>query len=189
MKIEGNLQLIIGPMFSGKSTELIRRIRRYQHAKLECIIVKYLFDNRHSEEMLSTHDKVFVEALPVQTLAEVRSCLDDIDVIGIDEGQFYPDLVEFCQDAANMGKVVIVAALDGTFERKVKEDSDSIDKGFQNVIDLIPSAEQVIKLSAICCSCGQDAAFTRRLVADNKQELIGGIELYEPRCRQCFSID
>ncbi|RLN48305.1 hypothetical protein BBJ29_001534 [Phytophthora kernoviae] len=147
MKIEGNLQLIIGPMFSGKSTELIRRIRRYQHAKLECIIVKYLFDTRHSEEMLSTHDKVLVEAMPVQTLADVRSCLDDYEVIGIDEGQFYPDLVEFCQDAANMGKVVVVAALDGTFERK----------GFQNVIELIPSAEQVIKLNAICASCGQDA--------------------------------
>ncbi|RLN97211.1 hypothetical protein BBJ28_00004587 [Nothophytophthora sp. Chile5] len=70
--------------------------------------------------MLSTHDKVFMEAMAVQTLADVRPFLDECDVIGIDEGQFYPDLVEFCQDAANMGKVVVVAALDATFERKVR---------------------------------------------------------------------
>ncbi|KAL3668480.1 hypothetical protein V7S43_006563 [Phytophthora oleae] len=166
-------------MFSGKSTELIRRIHRYQHAKLECLVVKYLFDTRHSEEMLSTHDKVFVEAMPVQTLAEVRPFLDDCDVIGIDEGQFYPDLVEFCQEAANMGKVVVVAALDATFERKA----------FDSVVELIPTAEKVVKLNAICSSCGQDAAFTRRLVADTTLELIGGSEMYEPRCRQCFSMD
>ncbi|KUF97875.1 pre-mRNA 3' end processing protein [Phytophthora nicotianae] len=79
-------------MFSGKSTELIRRIHRYRHAKLDCLVVKYLFDTRHSEEMLSTHDKVFVEAMPVQTLAEVRPFLNEYDVIGIDEGQFYPDV-------------------------------------------------------------------------------------------------
>ncbi|KAG1687980.1 hypothetical protein DVH05_004499 [Phytophthora capsici] len=179
MKIEGNLQLIIGPMFSGKSTELIRRIHRYQHAKLECLVVKYLFDTRHSEEMLSTHDKVFVEAMPVQTLAEVRPFLDECDVIGIDEGQFYPDLVEFCQEAANMGKVIVVAALDATFERKA----------FDSVVELIPTAEKVVKLNAICSSCGQDAAFTRRLIADTTLELIGGSEMYEPRCRQCFSLD
>ncbi|KAK1941776.1 Thymidine kinase [Phytophthora citrophthora] len=176
------LGLIIGPMFSGKSTELIRRIHRYQHAKLECLVVKYLFDTRHSEEyvdccatgesvldcvMLSTHDKVFVEAMPVQALSEVRPFLDDCDVIGIDEGQFYPDLVEFCQEAANMGKVVVVAALDATFERKA----------FENVVELIPTAEKVVKLNAICSSCGQDAAFTRRLVADTTLELIGGSEI------------
>ncbi|KAE9004397.1 hypothetical protein PF011_g12476 [Phytophthora fragariae] len=151
MKIEGCLQLIIGPMFSGKSTELIRRIHRYQHAKLECLVVKYLFDTRHSEEMLSTHDKVFVEAMPVQTLAEVRPFLDQFDVIGIDEGQFYPDLVDFCQDAANRGKVVVVAALDATFERKA----------FESVVELTPTAEQVIKLNAICSSCGHDAVWAR----------------------------
>ncbi|KAG6959171.1 hypothetical protein JG688_00010194 [Phytophthora aleatoria] len=148
-------------MFSGKSTELIRRIHRYQHAKLECLVVKYLFDTRHSEEMLSTHDKVFVEAMPVQTLTEVRPFLNEYDVIGIDEGQFYPDLVEFCQDAATMGKVVVVAALDATFERKA----------FDKVVELIPTADKVIKLNAICSSCGQDAAFTRRLVADKTLEV------------------
>ncbi|KAG6957737.1 hypothetical protein JG687_00009798 [Phytophthora cactorum] len=155
-------------MFSGKSTELIRRIHRYQHAKLECLVVKYLFDTRHSEEMLSTHDKVFVEAMPVQTLAEVRPFLNEYDVIGIDEGQFYPDLVEFCQDAATMGKVVVVAALDATFERKV---GDVRVRAFDKVVELIPTAEKVIKLNAICSSCGQDAAFTRRLVADKTLEV------------------
>ncbi|CAI5735143.1 unnamed protein product [Hyaloperonospora brassicae] len=179
MKMEGCVQLIIGPMFSGKSTELIRRMHRYQHAKLKCLLVKYLFDTRHSDEMLATHDKTLAMAMPVQTLAEVRPFLDTIDVIGIDEGQFYPDLVEFCQDVANMGKMVVIAALDATFERNA----------FDNVIKLIPAAEQVIKLNAICSSCGHDAAFTRRLTADKTLELIGGSEMYEPRCRQCFSLN
>ncbi|TDH74197.1 uncharacterized protein CCR75_001172 [Bremia lactucae] len=157
VEVRGCLQLILGPMYSGKSTELIRRIRRYQHAKLECLVIKYLFDTNHSEEILSTHDKVFIEAMPVQTLAEVRPFLKEIDVIGIDEGQFYPDLVEFCLSVADMGKVVIVAALDATLEQKA----------FNNVVELIPRAEKVEKLNAICSLCGQDAAFTRHLLADS----------------------
>ncbi|TMW57262.1 hypothetical protein Poli38472_003187 [Pythium oligandrum] len=175
-QVMGELQLIIGPMFSGKSTELVRRMRRFQHAKLKCLVVKYNLDTRYSEKNLSTHDKVFFQAKPVDRLAEVRELLDSFDVIGIDEGQFFPDLIEFCNEAANAGKVVIVAALDGTFEKKP----------FGSVCDLIPAAESVIKLNAVCTCCGRDAAFTRRIVSDKSVELIGGSELYEPRCRTCF---
>ncbi|GAB9465848.1 hypothetical protein Gpo141_00003238 [Globisporangium polare] len=177
--VPGHLQLIIGPMFSGKSTELIRRVRRFAHAKLQCLVVKYKNDTRYSEEKLSTHDKMLFEAKPVTRLEEVRPYLANADVIGIDEGQFFPDLVEFCLEAASLGKVVIVAALDGTFERKP----------FGSVCELIPAAENVIKLNAVCTVCGHDAAFTRRIVADKSVELIGGSDLYEPRCRQCFDVD
>ncbi|DAZ92905.1 TPA: hypothetical protein N0F65_013067 [Lagenidium giganteum] len=169
--IRGQLQLIIGPMFSGKSTELIRRMRRFQHAKLECLVVKYKLDDRYSEEKMSTHDKQMFKAAPVARLEEIRQHIDQYDVIGIDEGQFFPDLLEFCDSVANSGKTVIVAALDGTFERKP----------FGSVCSLIPSAEQVIKLNAVCTECGRDAAFTRRIVADKSIELIGGSDMYEPR--------
>uniref|UniRef100_K3WL02 Thymidine kinase n=1 Tax=Globisporangium ultimum (strain ATCC 200006 / CBS 805.95 / DAOM BR144) TaxID=431595 RepID=K3WL02_GLOUD len=158
--VPGHLQLIIGPMFSGKSTELIRRMRRFHHAKLQCLVIKYKNDTRYSDEKLSTHDKLLFEAKPVERLAEARAHVANADVIGIDEGQFFPDLVEFCLEAADAGKVVIVAALDGTFERKP----------FGSVCELIPAAEQVIKLNAVCTKCGHDAAFTRRIVADTSVE-------------------
>ncbi|GLE09457.1 hypothetical protein PINS_up021121 [Pythium insidiosum] len=169
--VMGQLQLIVGPMFSGKSTELVRRMRRFQHAKLKCLVVKSTLDTRYSETHLSTHDRTTFQARPVQRLAEVRELVHEYDVIGVDEGQFFPDLVEFCTGVAAEGKVVIVAALDGTFDRKP----------FGGVCDLIPSAEQVIKLNAVCTQCGRDAA-------DKSVNLIGGSDLYEPRCRQCFDI-
>ncbi|CAK4076790.1 unnamed protein product [Aphanomyces euteiches] len=177
--LQGELQLIIGPMFSGKSTELIRRMRRYQHAQLKCLVVKSQIDDRYTNEALvSTHDRQMMKANPLRTLAEMGEEYLNYDVIGIDEGQFFSDLNTFCDQAANSGKIVIVAALDGTFERKP----------FQHVCNLIPQAESVTKLSAVCAICGSDAAFTRRLVSSTAVELVGGSESYQPVCRNCFTV-
>ncbi|RHY20941.1 hypothetical protein DYB25_000736 [Aphanomyces astaci] len=118
--LQGELQLIIGPMFSGKSTELIRRMRRYQHAQLKCMVVKSKIDDRYTNDSLvSTHDRQMMKANPLTRLEDMGDEFMKYDVIGIDEGQFFTDLHSFCDDAANRGKIVIVAALDGTFERKV----------------------------------------------------------------------
>ncbi|ETV87581.1 hypothetical protein H257_01107 [Aphanomyces astaci] len=176
--LQGELQLIIGPMFSGKSTELIRRMRRYQHAQLKCMVVKSKIDDRYTNDSLvSTHDRQMMKANPLTRLEDMGDEFMKYDVIGIDEGQFFTDLHSFCDDAANRGKIVIVAALDGTFERKP----------FQHVCDLIPRAESVTKLSAVCAICGSDAAFTRRLVSSTAVELVGGSESYQPVCRNCFT--
>ena len=102
--------------------------------------------------------------------------MEEYDVIGIDEGQFFPDVATVCEQLANLDKVVLVAALDGTFERKA----------FGRIIDLIPLAEKVCKLSAVCVYCSQEAAFTKRVVASRQIELIGGEEMYKPVCRSCF---
>uniref|UniRef100_A0A8D0SIK2 Thymidine kinase n=1 Tax=Sus scrofa TaxID=9823 RepID=A0A8D0SIK2_PIG len=118
-KTRGQIQVILGPMFSGKSTELMRRVRRFQIAQYKCLVIKYAKDTRYSSNF-STHDRNTMEALPACVLRDVAQEALGVSVIGIDEGQFFPDIVEFSETMANEGKTVIVAALDGTFQRKVR---------------------------------------------------------------------
>ncbi|XP_070339834.1 thymidine kinase, cytosolic isoform X2 [Equus asinus] len=118
-KTRGQIQVILGPMFSGKSTELMRRVRRFQIAQYKCLVIKYAKDTRYSSNF-STHDRNTMEALPACQLRDAAQEALGVAVIGIDEGQFFPDIVEFSEAMANAGKTVIVAALDGTFQRKVE---------------------------------------------------------------------
>ena len=175
-QFSGSIELIIGPMFSGKTTELIRRIRRHSLAKQKCLVIKYAADNRYSDEELSTHDLSKIPALKCRKLEEAATRAANYDVIGVDEGQFYPDLLEFCEQQANSGKVVIVSALDGTFERK----------RFNHVVDLIPLAESVVKLTAVCTVCGGEASFSKRITSDTRVEIVGGADIYTAVCRKCY---
>lgn len=176
-QMNGQIQLILGPMFSGKSSELLRRVRRFGFAKKTCLLCKYDKDQRYgSAEQLSTHDKVMHTATPCARLSAVQSTYRNFDVIAIDEGQFFPDLNEFCEMAANDGKIVIVAALDGTFERKP----------FGRILDLISKAERVDKINAVCPLTGRDAAFTRRFGNETAIEVIGAAEMYTASCRSSF---
>eukprot|EP00299_Pterocystis_sp_00344_P011280 c5227_g1_i1.p1 GENE.c5227_g1_i1~~c5227_g1_i1.p1 ORF type:complete len:204 (-),score=43.61 c5227_g1_i1:72-629(-) len=172
----GRIELILGPMFSGKTTELLRRVRRHRFAQRRCVLVKYAKDDRYSNSMLATHDQCFEAAFSCVNLRAIQSHLIDFEVIGIDEGQFFPDVVEFVDEMALAGKIVIVAALDGTFQRQP----------FGAILDLIPRAEDVIKLTAICHSCGADAPFSRRLGLETQVEVIGGAEKYVAACRKCY---
>ncbi|RHY56339.1 hypothetical protein DYB30_003189 [Aphanomyces astaci] len=134
--LQGELQLIIGPMFSGKSTELIRRMRRYQHAQLKCMVVKSKIDDRYTNDSLvSTHDRQMMKANPLTRLEDMGDEFMKYDVIGIDEGQFFTD-------------------------------------PFQHVCDLIPRAESVTKLSAVCAICGSDAGILTRWNVDFAQECL-----------------
>eukprot|EP00035_Acanthoeca_spectabilis_P035607 m.35526 g.35526 ORF g.35526 m.35526 type:complete len:295 (+) comp7451_c0_seq1:210-1094(+) len=176
----GEIQLIMGPMFAGKSTELVRRLKRYMYANLNCVVLKHNIDHRFTDReaevgYLSTHDNVNVmQAHRVHRLRDAKTVLEDADVIGIDEGQFFDDLVPFCDEAAEEGKVVIVSALDGTFLRTP----------FGSVGELIPKCESVVKLTAVCAECGDSAPFSARLVADSTTTLIGGRDEYAPMCRR-----
>ena len=160
-------------MFSGKSTELIRRLKRYQIARYECLIVKYANDVRYDEDNIATHDKQTAKAVKATQLSKLKT--DPYDVIAVDEGQFFPDLVEFCEAAAETGKTVLVAALDGTYQRK----------GFSNILELIPLAEHVSKLTAVCMLCFGEGAFTKRISNDEGVEVIGGADKYMAVCRSC----
>jgi thymidine kinase len=163
-------------MFSGKTTELMRRITRFRLAKLDCAVIKYNADTRYSVEDACTHDDRKLSAIPAERLEDVYQQVKNMDVVGIDEGQFFPDIVAFSERLANEGKIVIVAALDGTFQRKP----------FGTVLELVPLAESVHKLSAVCMECFNPAAFSKRIGSDQRVQVIGGAETYLAVCRRCF---
>ncbi|XP_069511351.1 thymidine kinase, cytosolic [Ambystoma mexicanum] len=175
-KNRGQIQVIFGPMFSGKSTELMRRVRRFQIAQYKCLLVKYYKDVRYSTNGVASHDRNTMEAVAASRLLDVYQQAVSCAVIGIDEGQFFSDVVEFCEGMANMGKTVIVAALDGTFQRKA----------FGNILSLVPLAESVVKLNAVCMECYREAAYTKRLGAEKEVEVMGGSEKYQAVCRRCY---
>ena len=174
----GQIQLIIGPMFSGKTEELLRRVKRFTIANKSCIVIKYSKDTRYSSDKLSTHDQRTIDAISMTRLFNLdETILQSVNVIAIDEGQFFVDLVEFSEQQASNGKILIIAALDGTYERKP----------FDNIAKLIPMTERIDKLTAIC-NCGNEASFSERLSFDNRLEVIGGKDKYKASCRACFNI-
>ncbi|XP_029007916.1 thymidine kinase, cytosolic [Betta splendens] len=175
-KARGQVQVIFGPMFSGKSTELMRRVRRFQIAQYKCLVIKYAKDTRYTDKGMATHDRNTMDAVPANRLDDVKSLALQACVIGIDEGQFFPDTVAFCEEMANLGKTVIVAALDGTFQRKP----------FGNILNLVPLAESVVKLHAVCMQCYKEAAYTKRIGAEKEVEVIGGADKYQAVCRKCY---
>jgi thymidine kinase len=170
-----SLHLIVGPMFAGKSTELQRRMRRYVVAKQRTLLITHAADQRYATSGVVTHDRVSATALSMSLLADVpRERWTDVDVIGIDEAQFFDDLVEFVTNALAANKTVVVAALSGTFEQQV----------FGHVLELVPLADSLEALTAVCSRCGAHAPFTRRRnAADSTTVVIGGAEMYEAVCR------
>lgn len=174
---DGHIQLIVGPMFSGKTTELIRRMRRYDVSNHRCLLIKYANDDRYDKENVSTHDQAKMTASVCLRLADVESQAQNFDVIGVDEGQFFPDVVTFAENMASQGKVVIVAALDGTYQRE----------GFPNILKLLPLSESIIKLMAVCMVCYREAAFTKRIGSETEVEIIGGADKYKAVCRKCYN--
>ncbi|BES95638.1 Hypothetical protein NTJ_08447 [Nesidiocoris tenuis] len=173
---KGKLQVVFGPMFSGKSSELIRRVQRYHLAGYKCLVVRYAHDNRYSADSVVTHDGVSLKAVLASKLSEIATLSEKFDVIGIDEGQFFPDILHFCSTQSDNGKKVVVAALDGTYQRLP----------FGDVLNLIPYAEKVTKLNSICMSCSADAPFTKRITSDTEVEVIGGADKYMAVCQSCY---
>ena len=171
--MKGQIQVILGPMYAGKTTELIRRIKRYQYSKYKCIIIK---STLISSDKVTTHDLISYQAISTHKLYDIKNEIIDFDVIGINEGQFFPDLSKFCEEMANMDKIIIVAALDGNFRRQP----------FGKILDIIPLAESVIKLSAICMKCQSDASFSKRITEESEENLVGGADIYTVLCRECY---
>lgn len=170
--------MIIGPMFAGKSTELLRRVQKHRISGKKCLFIKYAADTRYSQECIATHDKIKEGAVAVTTLAELGESWKEADVIGVDEAQFYKDAVPFIENAANFGKIVVMSCLVGDAQRD----------NFGVICDLIPKAEKIKQLHAICKSCHAQASFTIcHQQLGESQELIGGADLYEPVCRECYN--
>jgi thymidine kinase len=174
----GWIEVICGSMFSGKSEELIRRLRRAQIARQRVQIFKPKLDNRFSDDHIVSHSEMKIKS---QLVAQPRDILDLLDgrtqVIGIDEGQFFDmDLVYVCNKLADTGKRVIVAGLD----------QDYRGKPFDPMPQLLAIAEYITKTLAICVRCGAPANRTQRLVENSDRLLVGATDAYEARCRLCF---
>jgi thymidine kinase len=174
----GSIELIMGTMFAGKSTELLRRINMHEIAGKKVMRLKFSADERYNNSCaISTHSGLRKDAIPVTTLSEIGDAWRKFDVIGIDEGQFFSDLVHFAEAAANAQKIVIISSLQGTFHRGP----------WQNIIELIPLCEKVKKISAICKLCKVPASFTFRTADKSCKKTIGGADMYMPLCRDCHA--
>ena len=173
----GSIEVVCGSMFSGKTEELIRRMKRAQFAKLRVEIFKPAIDVRYSEQDVVSHDHNVIQSTPVETSQTILLLANDIDVVGIDEAQFFDlCIVEVCSELAKRGIRVICAGLDMDF------------KGvpFGPMPALMAIAEDVYKTHAICVRCGDLAYVSHRLVANEKRVLLGETDSYEPLCRHCY---
>lgn len=183
---QGRIEVVCGSMFSGKTEELIRRIKRATFARQRVVIFKPQIDTRYSEEEVVSHDRNSVMSVPLSTSAKILNYLSshttstdgyDFDVVGIDEAQFFGmDLVAVCNQLANNGVRVIIAGLDMDFQCTP----------FGPIPALCAVADEVTKVHAICVKCGALAYVSHRLVHDQNQVLIGEQAEYEPLCRECY---
>jgi thymidine kinase len=175
---EGWVEVICGPMFSGKSEELIRRVTRSKIARIPVQVFKPRLDNRYAASEVVSHSEWKVDAAPVSDSTEmIRAVSGQTRVIGIDEGQFFDDgLVDVVDDLAATGKQVIVAGLD----------TDYLRRPFEPIPSLCDRAEYVTKMLAVCHRCGGPALYTQRIVQSDDLVVLGAQDAYEARCRMCY---
>ncbi len=175
----GWIEVVAGCMFSGKTEELIRRLRRAKIAKLNVLIFKPKIDNRYSENEIVSHSEQSLPSIIVENSKSILEQSKNAQVIGIDEAQFFDnDLIDVCNQLANSGKRVIVAGLDQDF-RGVP---------FEPIPQLLAIAEYITKTLAICVNCGNPADKTQRKIKSGERVLVGASDSYEARCRKCHYI-
>ena len=177
---KGYLQLIIGPMFSGKTSEIINLSKQYKLSKMNVIVINYAEDKRYDETKLSTHDKVKLDCINSLTISDVltEEIIRENDVFLINEGQFFNDLkYNVVKLVEKYNKIVHVCGLDGDFKRN----------GFSQIIDLVPLSDDILKKTSICMICenGTRALFSHRITDETDIKVIGS-DNYIPLCRKCF---
>lgn len=174
---KGRIEVICGSMFSGKTEELLRRLRRAKIARQKVEIFKPVIDVRYSQEEVVSHDKNSIPSTPVEHSSNILLLSSEVEVVGIDEAQFFDEgLADVCQQLADQGVRVIVAGLDMDFKRVP----------FGPMPGLCAIADEVTKVHAICVGCGSLASYSHRLVANDKQVMLGEMQEYQPLCRICY---
>ena len=177
-KKAGSIEVICGSMFSGKTEELIRRMKRAQFAKQKVEIYKPCIDVRYSEDQVVSHDSHSIPSTPIDSPASMLLLSSDVEVVGIDEAQFFDEtLVDVVQTLANRGIRVIIAGLD----------TDFLGKPFGPMPALMAVAEDIQKVHAICVKCGSPANHSHRLSASDELVVLGETDIYEPLCRHCYN--
>lgn len=176
----GFIEVICGSMFSGKTEELIRRLKRVKIANLSAEIFKPKMDVRFDEQKIISHDENAIVSVPVENSQTILLLAQNVDVVGIDEAQFFDEqLPDVCDQLALRGIRVIVAGLD----------MDYAGKPFGQMPNLLAKADYITKLHAICVKCGNIANYSYRKSAESSQVVLGEKDLYEPRCRKCYYME
>jgi len=176
----GYLELILGPMFSGKTTRLVQHYKKYSYICKNVAVINYADDTRYHDSLLSTHDKIMIPCVFAKTLASVKETIDAADVILINEGQFFEDIYEAVLEMVEVcHKIVYICGLDGDFKRN----------RFGRLLDLVPYCDEITKLSSLCAYCknGTQGIFSHRITGETSQVVIG-TENYVPLCRNCYNI-
>jgi thymidine kinase len=170
------LKIIIGPMWSGKTSEVINIYKHNCIAQIPTVIINFEEDTRYHDEKLSSHDKIMLPCSKYKTLAPLLHKISNYKCFIIDEAQFFPDLYLVVEKLLDAGKIVYVCGLDSDFQMKK----------FGHILDIIPLADEIIKKQALCAICrnGKKASFSKRLTKDTVQKLIGAVN-YIPVCREC----
>jgi thymidine kinase len=173
----GFLEIIVGPMFSGKTTHLVDLYEKYTASGVSVIAINYSADKRYHDTMLSTHDKIMIPCVFADHLCHVIEKIADAEAILINEGQFFPDLYDVVESLINHSKKrVHICGLDGDFKRKK----------FGQILDLIPHCDTISKLHAKCLNCGHPGIFSHRVTNETDQVVIGS-DNYLPLCRHCYN--
>lgn len=190
MESAGSIEIIMGCMYSGKTALMLKKIENYRYAMKKCLVIKSSNDSRYADSkfvasksgvvLQTTEASKFMGPVRVVNTNKLETVeVEDEQVIGIDEGQFYPDIVPYCEKWANEGKIVIVSGLDGDYKRET----------FGHILNLIPKAEKVSKLRAVCMKCkSKEASFTERIVNSSEKILIGSHDEYRASCRRCWKL-
>jgi len=174
----GTIEVITGSMFSGKTEELIRRLRRAQFAGLKVEIFKPSLDKRYSEDRVVSHDDKSIVSTPVDNASSILLLAGDVDVVGIDEAQFFDkSIVEVCNSLADNGVRIVIAGLD----------MDFMGNPFGPIPALLSIAEYITKVHAICMRCGSLAQYSFRKSEEEQVVVLGEKDKYEPLCRECFN--
>lgn len=171
------LEVILGCMFSGKSTRLVEIYKQCVFCNISVIVINHSLDNRYDDEMLSTHDKIKIPCIKTDNLMDIYSEIMKSNVILINEGQFFPDLEEFVKNMLFHSKQIYICGLDGDFERKK----------FGKLLDIIPLCDKVTKLTSLCSICknGTLGIFSKRISKEIEQTVVGS-DNYIPVCRNCY---
>lgn len=172
------LTIIMGNMFSGKTSELIRQLKRYRIIGKKIVVINSSKDTRSPKEMLKTHDGIEFPCIKVEHISHciVKQTFCDADIVAVDEAQFFPDLKQFVKMCLFLDKSVILAGLDGDYKQRK----------FGELLDCIPMASDVMKLSALCMDCrnGTPGPFTKRIIESDDLEIVGGKDVYKAVCRK-----
>ncbi len=176
----GYLEIAIGPMFASKTSWLIAKYKQYTVYTTKILVINYFADTRYSDTCLTTHDKVEIPCVQTDKLSNVYVNHDEVDIILINEGQFFEDIVPWVQNMVDhYGKQIYICGLDGDYKRE----------RFGTLLDLVPMCDKVTKLTALCglCKDGTRAIFTHRTSSSKEQVLIGEKDSYMPVCRKCYN--